>query len=385
MCGMCLPACPTYQVYQTEAESPRGRISIIQAYAQGRLQPDATLLRHLDHCLGCMACAAMCPSQVDYGRLIDHAQTLLASQRPDHPGSLKLLLHQTRRKGGLKRYATALSWYNRSGLQKLAGAILGMAGDSRTARANAILGLAQPARLKPLYRAAVTAIGDVALFTGCLGSSFDGETLQAAIKVLNQFGYNVHIPPDQQCCGALHQHHGQPEQAQQLSQLNRQAFGNPAITHIIYTANGCGAQLAQHNPSRPVIDIMSFLAASPGREATRFKPLATSVYLHESCSSTNKLKIRGIMQQLLRCIPQLQCHTPATAMCCGAGGSHQLLFPELSAELLKLKLPGIRETRAHYLLSDNLGCALHFKQGLERAGIHIEVIHPITLLARQLD
>lgn len=357
---------------------------MIQAYAQGRINPDDSLLLHLDHCLGCMACEAMCPSQVAYGRLIDNAQAMLASQRTQPSRALALLLNQTRSEGGLNRFTPALRWYNSSGMQKLASGLLGLTGQTQARHSNKILGLAQTIRLKTFYPAINTAVGDVALFIGCMGTSFDGETLQSAIRILTALGYNIHVPQDQQCCGALHQHHGQPDQAQQLIQKNRLAFGKPPISHIIYTANGCGAQLAGNDLGVPVRDIMNFLLTTPAWEKLCFKPLTETVYIHESCSSHNKLRIAGVMPRILKCIPQLQIREPATKSCCGAGSSHQILFPELTDELLKLKLQDIRESHTKYLLSDNIGCALNFKNGLHKSGLKIEVIHPITLLARQL-
>lgn len=386
MCGMCLPHCPTYQVYRNESESPRGRIAIAQACAQGRLQPDEAMLQHLDHCLGCMACEAMCPSNVAYGRLIDNAQAMLANERTRQRKQLSLLLSQTRHKGGLSRYSNILRWYNTSGLQKFAGKALAVAGNSAAVEANRILGLAQAERLESYYPAAGKALGDIALFTGCMGASFDASTLLSAIKLLTRFGYNLYIPAAQHCCGALHQHHGQLQQARQLTEQNQQLFGKLPVSHIIYTANGCGAQLNQSDMPVPVIDILSFLLASPALTKARFQPLTESVLIHESCSTGNKLKIGDIMNQILQHIPQLQIVKPQTpTLCCGAGSSHQLLFPDLAEALLQEKIQRIKEIQPKYLLSDNLGCALHFKNGIKKSGLDIKVIHPITLLAMQLD
>lgn len=385
MCGMCVPHCPTYQVYRNESESPRGRISIIQAYAHGRISPDDKMLQHLDHCLGCMACEAMCPSKVAYGRLLDNAQTLLTNSRPHQPRLLTALLNQTRQAGGLNRYVKPLRWYKLSGMQKFNSGLLRLAGSTRVTRAHDMLGLIQGAQLHSFYPASGKVSGDVALFTGCMGTAFDTETLLSTVKIITHLGYNLHIPTDQFCCGALHQHHGQPQQAQQLTQQSQVIFGKLPISHIIYTANGCGAQLSQNKMPVPVIDIASFLLSLPTLATARFQPLKETVLIHESCSSINKLKLTGMMQQLLKLIPQLkiiEAQTPA--VCCGAGSSHQLLFPELADELLQLKIRRIKKSQPKYLLSDNLGCSLHFKNGLNKAGIRIEVVHPVTLLARQL-
>jgi glycolate oxidase iron-sulfur subunit len=386
MCGMCQPHCPTYQIYRNEAESPRGRISIIQACAQGRLTPDNTLLQHLEHCLGCMACEAMCPSNVAFGRLIDNAQALLAQHKTKTPFTQKLLLNRVALPGGIKRYSGLLRWYNKTGLQTLSNSLLQLTGIKQAARANNMLRLADTTHLLTFYPAQGPVRADLALFTGCLGTSFDATTLLSSIKILTRLGFNLHIPANQYCCGALHQHQGQPAQSKQLTQQNRTLFSALPVTHILYTANGCGAQLAQASMPVPVMDIANFILTTPTLATCHFKPLDERVYIHESCSSLNKLKIHGITQKLLQHIPRLQCFDAGKSpVCCGAGSNHTLQFPDLAQALAQLKIHTLNEIRPKYLLSDNLGCSLHMKNTFKESGLTIEVMHPITLLAQQLD
>src|SRR5450755_4314405 len=80
-CGLCQPVCPTYRVGRSEAESPRGRIAFAQALANGQLAATASLTSHLDHCLACMSCERVCPSQVRYGELIVATRELLRESR----------------------------------------------------------------------------------------------------------------------------------------------------------------------------------------------------------------------------------------------------------------------------------------------------------------
>lgn len=386
MCGMCQPHCPTYQVYRNEAESPRGRISMIHAYAQERIAADDAMLQHLEHCLGCMACEAMCPSNVAYGKIIDNAHALLAKYKTKTPDTQSMLLRKIIIPGGFQRYSSLLRWYNNSGMQSLGDKLLRLAGIKQYVRANAVLGLADTTRLLTFYPALGQSKGDLALFTGCLGSSFDATTLLNSIKVLTRLGYNLHIPSKQYCCGALHQHLGQPDQSQQLAQQNRAVFSEFPVTHILFTATGCGAQLAQANMPVPVMDIASFILSAPPLASSRFKPLNERVLLHESCSSINKIKIKGVMRKLLQNIPQLQCfETDSTPECCGAGSYHSLQFPSMAQALALQKMHAIHDIKPKYLLSDNLGCALHLKNTFKNSGISVEVIHPITLLAQQLD
>ena len=75
-CGMCLQACPTYLATQNEAESPRGRISLIQSMVKNELDYSESLISHLESCLQCRACEDICPSDVVYGAIIDQGLVL---------------------------------------------------------------------------------------------------------------------------------------------------------------------------------------------------------------------------------------------------------------------------------------------------------------------
>src|SRR5260370_826214 len=72
-CGFCLPACPTYQLWAEEMDSPRGRISLVNQILDGA-ELSASAAEHFDRCLGCMACMTACPSGVQYDQLIEAAR-----------------------------------------------------------------------------------------------------------------------------------------------------------------------------------------------------------------------------------------------------------------------------------------------------------------------
>src|SRR3569623_2064364 len=196
MCGMCLPHCPTYHVTRDEAESPRGRISRVQGLVAGRLPYSAPLAAHLDHCLSCRACEAVCPSGVQYGAIIDGARAALAPPRPAAPQ-----LRRWQRSG-------APAWARRLGLRR----------NAALARLDAVLPPLPPIEpWQPYYPARGTARGDVALFLGCVSDLADRGALHGAIHVLTHCGYGVHVPPAQTCCGALHQPQGDDAPARQFA------------------------------------------------------------------------------------------------------------------------------------------------------------------------
>jgi glycolate oxidase iron-sulfur subunit len=83
-CGFCLPACPTYLLWQEEMDSPRGRIYLMKGAVEGRASLSPTFVGHIDACLGCLACVTACPSGVQYGPLIERtrAQVERHARRP---------------------------------------------------------------------------------------------------------------------------------------------------------------------------------------------------------------------------------------------------------------------------------------------------------------
>lgn len=377
-CGMCLPYCPTYSVYQNEAESPRGRISLIQAYARGTLDIDSLAFQHLDHCLGCMACEAMCPSKVPYGRLLNQAKSMLHQTSPSF--ALNRILKANTKPNGIDRFRFITSLVKKSGLISIANKIPG----KKIRAASQIISSSTPVKLDSTYSAQAP-LGDVLLFTGCMSKSYDGPALKSSIKLLNHYGFNVHVPRDQYCCGAMHLHNGQTDQARELESKNCGLFENTSADFVIYTSNGCGAHLSSYASSIKTIDIASFLIQNTRIQPSDFMAMKDSIMIHESCSSQNKLKIGGTSRQLLQYISRNELFTfDKPSQCCGAGGGHLISYPELANILLADKLSQLRSSSVKYLISDNLGCSLHYKSGLVDLGLDIEVIHPVTLLAMQL-
>ena len=400
-CGLCLPHCPTYGKTQNEGESPRGRIALIEGLANGQLALTPHLAAHLDSCLTCRACENVCPSEVQYGTIIDAGRALVAAHRP--PSAREKLLNGIMTRPPLLRLgARLLRLYQRPGLRRLVrgSGLLKLAGMTRL---DALLPPIPPVRtLQEYYPPLGTdKRGDVALFTGCVASVMDTETLNAAIRLLTACGYGVHVPRTQGCCGALHMHSGAAQQAHALAMQNLDAFNGLKIDAIISTASGCGAPLAEYykideNDSRLKIfsenvrDIGEFLASIPWPENITFAPLAQRVAVHESCSLRHVLHQHAHAYTLLRKIPGIDVVAlPGNARCCGAAGTYMITQPAMADALRKDKLAALKDTAAqmpvHILATSNIGCALHIAAGLREAGQEIEVIHPVTLLARQLQ
>jgi glycolate oxidase iron-sulfur subunit len=385
-CGLCLPHCPTYRETLDEAESPRGRLALMQGFANGLIVPDRAAEAHLDGCLTCRACEVVCPARVPYGRLIDAARERLAARRPERTRVARLMAAVLTRPA-LGALALLPLWlYQRLGLQRLARA-LRLFGRGRLARLESLL-----PRVHFRRAPAVAATGrapDVMLFTNCTSPLAEPGALRAAVGLLEALGCTVAVPRGQGCCGALHQHAGLPEPARACARRNVEAFAGAAP--IVGVASGCGAQLLEYELllgeaaapfARRVGDLASFLLAHPRFADLQFAPLAERVLLHVPCTQRNVVKAPDATRRLLERIPGLQVE-PLDAGCCGAAGSYFVTRPQMADALLEPTLAAARRAQATLLVSSNVGCAMHLAAGLRRAGLKVRVLHPLELLAEQ--
>lgn len=389
-CGMCLQSCPTYQKTLDEGESPRGRISLIQGWLSGELKTTSTLLAHLDSCLKCRACEDICPSDVPYGAIIDTAHDRIES-------SFKRgLFYRAFRKTGLSLvkntrllsiFFSMLRFYQQSGLQWLASHSI-FAINSRFARLNTTLpSIPKQSNWQAYYPPQNKQQGDVALFTGCIANILDIKTLQSSINVMTKLGYGVYVPRNQRCCGALHQHNGAKQQANSLLKHNGQVFAELKIDAIITAASGCGTVLAEDlkGVSTQIIDINTFLSTIKWPKNIDLTPLNKTIALHDPCSLRRVWRQHDKPYKLLKKIPKLKIESlPHNDQCCGAAGSYILTHPQMANSLRDDKLNAIQTQTFDFLVTSNIGCALHFAAGLKDRHAEIKVVHPVELIDWQI-
>lgn len=381
-CALCLPYCPTYTLTEDENESPRGRIALFQALSQKKLPLTNKVQQHLDQCLGCRACEAVCPAHVKYGELLTTGRAAF------HTRSRSFISVIENRH--IRRLLHTLLWgLQISGLRALARK-LGLTQLLHLRAWDALLPpVERPETFAGHYAALAEKRGTVMLFTGCTSSWCDQKTLKATLYVLRKWGYDVFVPANQTCCGAMALHAGFPQQALSLAKQNELAFQQP-FDHLITVATGCSATLQETDhtafsfPAK-VIDIMDFLNTEPWPTHITLSPVSLRVKLHTPCSRRYVLKTPSSPEQVLKKIPSLVLSTFESPHCCGAAGTYMLEHPAMASALADKLLDTLENPLPNQIVSSNIGCALHLRRELNRRSLAIEVEHPVMLLARALD
>lgn len=375
-CGICLPHCPTYNLTQDEGDSPRGRISLIQGIAGGVLDSKRAS-RHLDRCLGCLACQAVCPSGVNYSQLID---------------GIRAARHQSRQQRLMHHLITHLPYqgwgriglwlYRHSGVRPL----LRTLGGGRARRLDNLLpDRARVGKWRQTYSPPTPGQGRVGLFTGCAGRISDRPALDAAVAVLTRLGYEVAIPRDQGCCGAMHQHSGDPATAETMARINHQAFDDKNLDALIYLASGCGTQLIKQPLAIPVYEISQFLNRCHWPEDSALNPMNCTVGLHSPCTLKHQLKLAHEPEKLLLRIPGIRLIRLDQIECCGAAGSYLLEQPEMADALGARAIRQVPLQELRFLATSNSGCALQMASEIRKAGHPIRTVHPIELIHNSLN
>ena len=382
MCGLCLPHCPTFNIEHNEADSPRGRILLAKAIAKQQLKPNEGAHMHLESCLHCLHCERVCPAKVPYGELIDNIKHHLHQERQTTPLPLWLKLVIVSRQLRFL-FALFIKLYQYSGIQAMLRR-WSLFKQSAAASWDAMLArryhkpIVKPRpAIKPKYKT-------IALFTGCVATISDQNTLKATRELLKAAGFKVQLNNRQYCCGAIHQHIGDSEYARHLMLKNSAAF--KADIPIVSCASGCGGRLQQYDNeiSTRHYDIHAFLVEHARHLA--FRELSETVALHTPCSMQNILKQQEIPKQLLSLVPNLSIVSlePKTT-CCGAAGIQILQHQAQGSALADDTINAMEKTNADILLTSNVGCAMHLRRRIWQRKLKYEVMHPISLLYKQLQ
>src|SRR5215467_7548890 len=395
-CGLCLSSCPTYRVLGSEMDSPRGRIYLMRAYEEGRAKTTDSFVEHMFRCLDCRACETACPSGVHFGHMMEEMRGRIIDDRSAHWMARLMLNHVFPVPWRFQLAARGLQLYRALGIQAVVrgtGLLKWIA--PRMAKAEALMPeIRLESGLTPgtTYRAEGKKEGTVAFFTGCVMNSMMGSINKASVKLLAAAGYDVVIPAEQICCGALANHAGLRDTAKAMAHLNVNAFPVDRLDAIIINAAGCGAMLKEYPLlidnagvfSSKVKDITEFLASTRilGRLNT---PLKGRVGYDDPCHLIHGQGVKVEPRKLIKAIPGIDfVEVEGADQCCGSAGIYNITQNELSMEILDRKMEKIQKAGIDVLATGNPGCMFQFKYGAKKFGMKLDVVHPVELLARSL-
>ena len=374
----------------------------MRAKAEGRITATSNFLRHIDLCLLCRNCEAVCPSGVPFGRIMQAQRAEVRSTRraPWWERLVRYLVftllmpHPAR----IAFVAGMLRFYQRSGLQRLVRKL-------RILRIFPASLRQMEAMLPPLSShffspsAAVTpghgkGRGRAAVFSGCVMPYLYAEVNEATVRVLARNGYDVNVPPGQVCCGSLQEHSGERAAAEALARRNIDAFASEEADPIIVNAAGCGATLKEYHElladdpgyrekasefAARVFDVNEFLARHELRGALGAVPMCATY--QDSCHLAHAQRVTSAPRSLLKAVPGVELsemHLPDR--CCGSAGIYNITEPEMSAKLLHNKMQDVRSTGADTIVTANPGCMLQLSVGLSREGLPGRVAHIVQVL-----
>jgi glycolate oxidase iron-sulfur subunit len=395
-CGFCLPTCPTYLETMTETSGPRGRISLIKAVGEGRLDLLAPgFVEQMSQCLDCRACQAVCPSGVQYGQLVETARTQIRQAlEPNESQRTRVTRHLLIRTlfaqlSRLRIVASFLRFAQRTGLTSLAGAV----------------GLGEQAKLAPEIPErffvpsdqrieAKHPEGTAFLHVGCVMHVAFPNVHEATVRMLGRAGLSVVVPSDQGCCGAIAVHAGDMEFGRELAKRNIESFERSGADVYVVNAAGCGSALKEYGElfahetdwaqrakafSQRVRDVTEVLDAMD--YAPPVREMDAVVTYQEPCHLVHAQRVSAAPRRLLAKIPGLRLVEMAEAsVCCGSAGIYNLTQPEMAARLRKRKVTNITRTRARIVATANPGCALQVASGLRDEGYDARVKHVVELL-----
>ncbi len=406
---MCLPTCPTYDATHHERNSPRGRISLMRAIADGTLEITSTFADEMSYCLGCLACQTACPAGVNYATLFETARNDIQSAGVDRSPkrrfwravTLRFLFTRPR---VLRAFGRLLGFVQRSGLQRWArqsGINRLLPADLRRLEPRApvmarrfshdLIARRETPRGRSRYR--------VALLTGCIQDLVFPDINRDTADVLLANDCTVDTPSPQPCCGSLHAHNGDLETAATLARQMIATIAPAEYDAIITNAGGCGSHLRHYSTlladdphyrdaarlwDSKLRDVQEWLAEISFRPPTA-QPFDTPVKAtyHESCHLVHGQKISRQPRAILSSLPGVSLvELPESTWCCGSAGIYALTQPDQAEALLARKVAHIQSTGAEIVATANPGCHLQVARGLEEAGARARVLHPVTLLAR---
>lgn len=407
-CGYCLPACPTYLAFGKESHSPRGRIQLVKLAAEGKIEIE-DLEKPIDLCLGCRACETVCPTNVEYGKILDSAVDVLGEYRRKKrslgENAVRNLVFKKAlpNKRVLKLVGTGLRLYQTTKTDKAVrkAGIIGKVSPSLAAMEAITPKIEKPLVRNHFYeRTEVKPAVKVAFFTGCIMDTFFARVNDLSMKLLERAGCEVVLQKEQTCCGALHQHSAEKETAIELAKKNIVAFEGLDCDYVVNAIGGCGAALVEYHHLFAESDPwherakafaaknkdVSFILSRMGLPIRKAIPMRATY--QPSCHLTNVQKVVNEPLELIKKIPGLEfAPLKNQNLCCGSAGIYNIIHHEESMKVLDLKMKTVHQAAPHLIITTNPGCHLQMILGVKREGLEsqVSVKHIVEVLAEACE
>ena len=337
---------------------------------------DKEMLNHLDTCLQCRGCETVCPSGVEYYsafkgiiEYIDQKKSILT----------RYILKGIKNRKFLNLLSILIIIGKKTGilfiLSKL-GFKFGIQGN-----AIPIYKFRDLKKINPgIYKSKIKSKGFIGLYTGCIMNEWFIDVHKTTIRVLNKLGYDVFIPEIPICCGAMHNHSGQFNDANQLKNIGDIEFSN--CDFVIVNSAGCGAELNSYKQNKiKYIDIIEFLFSTDIEPQKNFKGKvlwdAPCHLIHAQNTGFNSIQLFEKLG-----IELVEWH--GQDLCCGGAGNYTLNHTEESNAILNFKYKQLLKLNFEYLVTSNPGCYLQLEKGRYIHNMKFKVIHFIEIIDRMI-
>jgi glycolate oxidase iron-sulfur subunit len=409
-CGLCLPMCPTYALTGLEKSSPRGRIRLIKAVADGDLPITEGFVHEMNFCLDCQACETACPAGGHEGFVVGLVKKMLLEWTFLKQDRLKVLarLMKVYERSGVKWF------FQKTGALKILSrkldAIQPLSPSISSEFSSDMLPEVICPPGKPRYR--------VGFLTGCIMDVAFADVNVDTINLLLHHDCEVVVPRNQACCGSLQAHNGSLEAARQMAKNIIELFDREQLDYIVLNSAGCGAFMKEyghifvddaqwggraHQVSSKVKDLTEFLfetgywPTKPARESFTTKGNSSVAFppgslkgkritYHDACHLVHTQKISQQPRELIKAIPGiLYTELPESTWCCGSAGIYNITHYDDAMKLLDRKVQNIELVRPDIVVTGNPGCMLQIQHGLRQKGLNIELMHTATFLWRACE
>jgi glycolate oxidase iron-sulfur subunit len=397
-CGLCLAVCPTYREYLSETTSPRGRVTLARKGLEGQLEISPNLIEQMYSCFACMACNEICPVGIRPAELT-LAMRYMQEQRQPTGWKKTLFEGLIPRPERMEAATLPLRLYEALGIRRLVYALaLTRLLPKKLRDMEAMLPRMPQRPLRIVLPQVTKARGEtkykVGFFLGCAQSLlFAGESA-ATVRVLSRNGCSVITPKEVECCGMPAHGYGRLDLVRAQAKHNISVFEKHELDVIVTDCATCGSTLKEYGTylknepewadraasfSAKVRDVSEFLAEIP-IEKPKGKIQARVTY-HDPCHLRRAQKVWKQPREILKLIDGLEfVEMPEADWCCGSAGSQLITHYETSLQVLDRKMDNLEGTKAQVVASGCPGCQMQLNTGIQRRGLNIRVMHPITLL-----